>query len=113
MAKQIKQLRLIGNIDTDSITFDEDAIWSNNLIAGKYVVQLGIYALPGTQFLLNQDDEIDGEDLQINNMGIFQVDVEERPITSLKLKRASYDKLRSMGNHMIVIDYIYEGGLIR
>jgi hypothetical protein len=36
-------------IPSDSITFEtEKALWSNNLIEGKYVVQLGIYALPGT-----------------------------------------------------------------
>jgi hypothetical protein len=38
--------------------------------------------------------------------------VEERPITSLRLSQASYKLIKDSG-HMIVIDYVYEGGMIQ
>jgi hypothetical protein len=56
MAKQFTQLRYVG-ANTENISFvdtnSNTSNWSNNIIDKKYVTQLGIYALPGTTFLLN------------------------------------------------------------
>ena len=103
MAIQFTQLRYPSN---NAPIFENG--WSNNLIAGKNVIQLGIYALPGTEFLVNQDNKVKGESLKINGTGIFQINVEDRPITSLKLKESSYININE---HFIIIDLIYEGGL--
>lgn len=103
MAIQLTQLRYPGST---APTFEDN--WSNNLIEGKSVISLGIYALPGTQFLINQRNVIRGESLVINGTGIFQINVEDRPITSLRLKKESYENI---GEHFIIIDLVYEGGL--
>ena len=111
MTRQFTQLRYIG-ANSEAISFESGSEWSNNLIDGKYVVQLGIYALPGTKFLLNQDNKLMGENLVINNTGIFQIDIEDRPITSLRLNKNSYENLSENSGHVIIIDLLYEGGVI-
>lgn len=114
MAKQFTQLRYIGE-STENINFadtnNNTSNWSDNIIDKKYVTQLGIYALPGTSFLLNQANQPNGEQLIINNTGIFQIDVEERPITSLRIHKNSYKKLTEGLGHYIIIDIVYEGGV--
>lgn len=103
MAIQFTQLRYPGN---NTPTFENG--WSNNLIMDKNVISLGIYALPGTEFLINQDNKVKGESLKINGTGIFQINLEDRPITSLRIKENSYNNI---GEHFIIIDLTYEGGL--
>lgn len=107
MAIQFTQLRYPND---DAISFDINNIWSNNLIEGKSVIQLGIYALPGTTFLINQDNKVRGEGLIINGTGIFQINTKEKPITSLRLNKNSYNNATT-NNHFIIIDLIYEGGI--
>lgn len=115
MAKQFTQLRYVGEAG-ENLTFlgdkNEQLDWSNNIINEKYVTQLGIYALPGTEFLLNQAKQPHGEQLVINNTGIFQIDVEDRPITSLRIGKDSYEKLQKETGHYIIIDVVYEGGVL-
>lgn len=79
--------------------------WSENLIAGKKVTELGIYALPGTKFAVNQKGN--DENLIINGSGIFNLTFGDRPITELYLSEDSYNLCKN-SSHFIVIDLIYE-----
>ena len=107
MASKIKQIRYhyLGQ----ELKFNEG--WSENIITNLgSVTQLGIYALPGTRFKINQANSGSAEELIINGSGIFSVNLEDRPITSISLAEESYNNIKS-GQHFIIIDLIYEGGL--
>ena len=79
--------------------------WSKNLIAGKKVTELGIYALPGTKFATKLKDEGSVANIIINGSGIFNM--EHLEITELYLSEESYN-LCINSSHFIVIDLIYE-----
>ena len=68
-------------------------------------MQLGIYALPGSRFRINQANTNKIEELIINGSGLFSINVQDRPINELSIWHEDYDKI---GNHYIVIDMIYE-----
>ena len=108
MASKIKQIRYSGQ---EELKFNEGG-WSENIIAKLgSVTQLGIYALPGTRFKINQANSDSVEELIINSSGIFSINLEDRPITSISLAEASFDNIKQLGEHFIIIDLIYEGGL--
>ena len=105
MASKIKQIRYPGQ----ELKFNDG--WSDNIIANLgSVTQLGIYALPGTRFKINQANSGSEEELIINGSGIFSINLEDRPITSISLAKESFDNIQP-GQHFIIIDLIYEGGL--
>ena len=105
MASKIKQICYPGQ----ELKFNEG--WSENIITNLgSVTQLGIYALPGTRFKINQANSGSAEELIINGSGIFSINLEDRPITSISLAEESYNNIKS-GQHFIIIDLIYEGGL--
>lgn len=107
MASKIKQIRYYPG---QKLKFNEG--WSENIIANLgSVTQLGIYALPGTRFKINQANSGSAEELIINGSGIFSINLEDRPITSISLAKASFDNINQLGQHFIIIDLIYEGGL--
>lgn len=102
MAKKIGQLNVIDTITENDLP---DLI---PLISNKLIYSLGIYALPGTQFSINNSDSY----FTIGGSGIFQIECEEHPIQSLGIKRQSLENTKK-ANHSIIIDYIYqeyEGG---
>ena len=105
MASKIKQIRY----PEQELKFNEG--WSENIIANLgSVTQLGIYALPGTRFKINQVNSGSAEELIINGSGIFSINLKDRPIISMSLAEESYNNIKS-GQHFIIIDLIYEGGL--
>ena len=104
MASKIKQIRY----PEQELKFNEG--WSENIIANLgNITQLGIYALPGTRFKINQANSSFAEELIINGSGIFSINLEDRPITSINLAKESFDNIQ-MGQHFIIIDLIYRGG---
>lgn len=109
MANKITQIRYTGDIEVDNLQFDNG--WSNNIIEGlDNVTQLGIYALPGTRFKINQKNSDTVQDLIINGFGIFSINLKDRAIKNLNLSENSYNKIKD-GSHFIIIDLVYEGGL--
>lgn len=124
MATKTKIKQII--IDSDMITsiFDESlyANWSKDLLDkstydpntnGHYTVeQLGINALPGTKFTIEDYENVKMKEtvqldtFQINNLGIFQLNVSEFPITHLHLDKASAEL--AVNSHYIIIDLIYK-----
>ena len=105
MVRKIKQIRFPEQ--SGSIVFTDG--WSNNLVQDLgNVVQLGIYALPGTQFRINQDVNINSllnKELIINNSGLFSVNIEDNPIISIQLSENSYENIKEA--HAIIIDLVY------
>lgn len=85
MARQIQQYRPTKP--------EEKVIFSD-----KIVVQLGIHALPGTEFKINGGNDT----LIINATGNFSIDCEEHPIKSLELVSPI------SSTFPIIIDTIYE-----
>ena len=108
MASKIKQLYFPK---IDEVTNWKDD-WSDNLLQdlGK-VTQLSIYALPGTTFKINQNSNVTGETLVINGSGRFNIDLADRPISDLRINKTSYNNITN-ANHCIIIDLIYEGGIV-
>lgn len=105
MASKIKQIRYPGQ----ELKFNNG--WSENIIANLgSVTQLGIYALPGTRFKINQANSGSAEELIINGSGIFSINLEDRPINSISLAKESFDNIQT-SQHFIIIDLIYKGGL--
>lgn len=93
MAKKIKQIR--------------DPEQNCELLDNIYAVSLGIHALPGTTFKINQIDfEASTIPLIIGPTGNFSIECEEYPITSMKLIEIVND------SYPIIIDIIYEEGNI-
>lgn len=104
MAKKIAQLRFPGS----SIDF-KNTDWSENLVENLgTIMQVGIYALPGTKFKISQNEGAEAA-LIINGLGIFNMDVTDHPINSIRLSKSSYDLMSN--NQFIVIDLVYEEGI--
>ena len=103
MAKQIAQLRF----PEMELTFSNR--WSTNLL-DKYpgVTSLGIYALPGTKFTLNNTTD---PTLIINSSGLFSMTDLDPTLNNLYLHDSSYTMAQE-NNHFIIIDIVYEGGSI-
>lgn len=106
MSSKIKQLRF-PDIELEEKDFVDE--WSENLIKDLGIVtSLGIYALPGSTFKINQTELIQNEEtLVINGLGTFSINTEEHPIKSIQLSKESYN-LISSNNNFIILDLIYE-----
>lgn len=108
MNKKIKQFRFPDpDLQFEKDFFTEDEEWSLNLIENLGpVTQLGIYALPGSRFKINQQQSSSVEELVINGHGVFSIDLEERPITSISVHKESYNNTKE-NNHFIIMDLLY------
>ena len=103
MNKKIKQLCISQTSDLNSFTTSNGEDWSDNLIENMAVTQLGISALPGTEFKFYP---YSNEKLIINNSGLFSVDLKDGFIEYLSVSKTSLEKIKEF-NYMIIIDLIY------
>ncbi len=92
MAKKFKQMTNIPASENKQAEIEKD----KELIEQKLVYELGIHALPGTEFTINNGAFV------MNNLGNFSMSCEEHPIQSLKVTSDVND------NYPIIIDIIYE-----
>lgn len=108
MANKIKQIRF-----PDQIILEEQWIkdknsgnyWSPNLLENLgSVIQLGIYALPGTEFRTSENIE---QTFIINGSGLFSLNTQQIPLNYLSLNKKSYENILK-GQHFIIIDLIYK-----
>ena len=107
MTKEFIQVKLSPN---DNLEFNETTHYSKNLIPDNVLVMgIGIYALPGTNFQINQLNDKVSRPLIINGLGMFQMDVEDRPITSLFVSEESFKNTKEY--HPIIIDLICQRGV--
>ncbi len=103
MSTTISQIQLYGK-ESDKIQFATNNAWSANLINGKKVLQLNIFALPGSVFTVNKHG---GRKITINDSGIFALDCTTQPLEELYLSKYSYNKLQAnVASHFIIIDMI-------
>ena len=97
MVSKIGQIR----IPEQTITFQDEAEWSDNLFINQAVTKMSIYAMPGTKFKIAQTDA----SFVIGSTGLFSIELPDRYITELYLSKESYELIPY--NHFIIIDYIY------
>ena len=109
MAKHIMQYRYYGDGNDNN---QPSNININNLVTGDIFgdltfTQLGIQALPGTRFYLNQN-LLEGPIL-IGSTGIYELDLEGiSSISSINFKRESLEQIQSNPTAGLIIDVIYE-----
>lgn len=108
MAKQIKQFRYYQ--EGDSRNYPEFQITSMSLQTGKIfadympISQLGIQALPGTKFYLNNSYN----PIIIGYTGVYELAISDlAEITSLKFDYDSINKINQTQDTMLLIDIIY------
>lgn len=124
MAKRVKQYRYYSESDTGlgkanqpiTITGDDGSnipVSYVHYISGRVfgkafpVLQLGIQALPGTKFYLN--NAVDP--IIIGLTGIYELDLEgQTEITAIQMDAASMTNIKDNYNASLIIDVIYEDG---
>lgn len=112
MTKSFVQIKLSPN-DKENLEFNGAAgnKYSKNLIPNDTLVMgIGIYALPGTTFQINQLNDKVSRPLIINGLGMFQMNVEDRPITKLFISENSFNNMKEY--HPLIIDLICQEGTI-
>ena len=123
MAKRIKQYRYY-NDNKDGATKNqpsqvvgEDGVtqpttykhYVSGLVFGSNfpVLQLGIQALPGTKFYLN--NAVDP--IIIGLTGIWEIDLDgQTEITAIQIDNQSIQNIRDNNNAYLIIDVIYDDG---
>lgn len=109
MAKQIKQFRYYT--EGDSRNYPQGIMTSLNLQVGSVftdympICQLGIQALPGTKFYLNNSYS----PIVIGYTGIYELAVNDlAEITSLRFDYESLTKISANKETVLLIDIIYD-----
>ena len=110
MAKHIMQFRYYNDEQGNNNQPEDLSAESLNkgTIFAKYLpfTQLGIQALPGTRFFLN--DNIEGP-IIIGSTGIYELELEGiSKINSLKFDSKSLKLIADNPNAFLIIDVIYE-----
>ena len=107
--KKIYQYRYYNEADT-SRNYPK-GIAFRNLVSGSAfaktlpIVQLGIQALPGTKFYLNNNDH----PIIIGNTGIYELDLNgQTEITALSFDSVSVRAIDANQNGYLIVDVIYE-----
>jgi hypothetical protein len=123
MAKRIKQYRYY-NDNNDGVTQNQpkevvgdDGVkqpvtykhYVSGLVFGSNfpVLQLGIQALPGTKFYLN--NAVDP--IIIGLTGIWEVDLDgQTEITAIQIDNQSIQNIKNNNNAFLIVDVIYDDG---
>lgn len=111
MAKKVKQFRFYNSTDTSknypaTITFQRlqsGSIFSDYLP----ILQLGIQALPGTKFYVNNSNLVDP--IIIGSTGIYELDLlGETEISALSFDSNSLQAINDTNNACLIVDIIYD-----
>ena len=109
MAKHVMQFRYYEDSHTNNQPVELNAgQLVNGTVFAKYLpfTQLGIQALPGTRFYLN--DNIEGPVI-VGSTGIYELELEGiSKINSLKFDSKSLKLIADNPNAFLIIDVIYE-----
>lgn len=110
MAKRIMQFRYYGEKNTST---NQPAVGASKFADGtvfkSYLpfTKLGIQALPGTKFYLN--DSVD--EIIIGATGIYELDLEGiSKITNLTFNRQSLSLISNSSNNGLIVDVVSETG---
>lgn len=108
MAKQIMQFRYYaeGNSKNYPKTINKAKLSAGSIFSGYLpITQLGIQALPGTKFYLNNGIT----PIIIGSTGIYELDLEGlSEITSLSFDPTSIESINKNNNAYLIIDVICE-----
>lgn len=100
MTREFKQIVIPKT--TPTFENENNDTYSQNLLGStELVIGMAIYAQPGTRFLINQSDTKVQGPLIINNLGVFQLDSSDRPITGIYLHQGDY-KLNTTHSNIII-----------
>lgn len=109
MAKQVQQFRFYSS--SDKTKNQPSTISISNIVAGSVfapympITQLGIQALPGTKFYLNNSTN----PIIIGYTGIYELDLEGiAEIQSLQFEKKSVEAINNINNANLIVDIIYE-----
>jgi hypothetical protein len=112
MARQIAQYRYYNAADVEGRNQPKDIAY-NNLVSGSIfsktmpIIQLGIQALPGTKFYLNNSVD----PIIIGTTGIYELDLEGKSeITALSFAGSSIRNIVNNVNGYLIVDCVYEDG---
>lgn len=114
MAKQVKQFRYYQEaIDGDTSMNEPIGLAQRELASGsafkKYfpVSQLGIQALPGTKFFLNNNTY----PVIVGLTGTYELNLDNKAeITALQFDNESVIATRKNNNAYIIVDIVYDDG---
>ena len=120
MAYKVKQFRYYNDessitglnqpsaLQKNSISVTSDHYISGELFGTCYpVLQLGVQAMPGTKFYLNESIE----PIIIGSTGIYELELEKGvQITQMKIDKRSIEKIRDNANASLIIDILYDDG---
>lgn len=108
MAKRIKQIRYYednSEKNSDKNLTYEDLVSGSAFAPYIPIVQLGVQALPGTLFQLNNSEG----NIIIGNTGIFELELTNgSEITEMFFDGASIHNIRKNSNAYLIVDMIYE-----
>ena len=107
MAKKITQFRYYseGNAKNQPSNINKAKLQSGSIFTGYTpITQLGIQALPGTKFYLN-----DGlSPILIGSTGIYELDLEGlSEINKITFEGASIESINKNNNAYLIVDLIY------
>ena len=109
MAKHVMQFRYYEDNHTNNQPVELNAgQLVNGTVFAKYLpfTQLGIQALPGTRFYLNDNIE---DPIIVGSTGIYELELEGiSKISSLKFDSKSLKLIADNPNAFLIIDVIYE-----
>lgn len=111
MARRIKQFRFYS--ENDTLRNQPANISPQKLISGSVfadylpIKQLGIQALPGTKFQVNNSND----PVIIGSTGIYELELpQDVEITALSFDASSIARLSNLENGSLIVDIIYEDG---
>ena len=122
--KRIKQFRYFGEnhsknypvevLNEDGETVDVPGISKNSLYDGSIfngytpITQLGIQALPGTTFYLNNDNTRTNP-MIIGYTGLYELNLEGiAEINSISFELESLNRIAQVHNACLIVDIVYE-----
>lgn len=108
MAKKVKQYRYYGSNDSRNWP---SSVKYQTIVSGSVfqkempVIQLGIQALPGTKFYLNNSNN----PIIIGYTGIYELNLEGiAEVTSLAFDAKSVEAINKSSNAYLIVDVIYK-----
>lgn len=107
--KQVRQFRYYGDKNPNnyptSLTYY--ALHSGNIFQNLGVVtHLGVQALPGTSFYLNNS----AHPIVVGSTGIYELNLEGlSQISAIKFAKKSLDMVDGSSGSQLIIDVLYEG----
>ena len=107
MAKKFMQINMTGPEEYKTASTDEYVnLLTAQQMSSIVIYGLGIYALPGTKFKIFQQANTQATNpVIINNLGVFQIDLEENPIFNISVNK------RDIAEKQILVDIIYQEGV--